>query len=96
MPVDEVKIQGADIVIGVKFNSENIEEDSSVMDVVMKCIDIMGNKISEESLYISDFVLDVYTDKTGLLDIEKMDDCYEYGYQAVLDNLDKIKSVIKK
>lgn len=96
MPVDEVKLQGADIVIGVRFNSENIDENSSVMDVVMKSIDIMGSKISEESMRMSDFVLDVYTDKTGLLDIEKIDDCYEYGYEAVIDNLEKIKSIVVK
>ena len=57
----------------------------------MRTIDIMGNKISEESLEQSDFVLTIATDKTGLLDIEKMDDCYQYGYQAVTQNLEKIK-----
>ena len=65
------------------------------MDIVMKSIDIMGCKISEESLNMSDFVLDVYTDKTGLLDIDKLDKCYEYGYDAVLKNLNKIKAVLK-
>lgn len=94
VPVDEVKLQGADCVIAVKFHSDDIKEDSNLMDVVMKSIDIMGSKISEESLGMSEFVLDVYTDKTGLLDIEKLDKCYKYGYDAVMENLDKIRSVI--
>ena len=59
----------------------------------MKTIDIMGNKISEESLEQSDFILTIATDKTGLLDVEKMDKCYQYGYMAVVQNLDKIKSI---
>ncbi len=59
----------------------------------MRTIDIMGNKISEQSLKQSDFVLTISTDKTGLLDVEKMDKCYQYGYQAVIQNLDKIKEI---
>jgi len=96
IPVEEVKKQGADIVIGVKFNSERINEDSNIMDMTMKTIDIMGEKISEENLKQADFVLNVYTDKTGLLDTEKLDSCYKYGYNAVIENLDKIKELVNK
>ena len=60
----------------------------------MRTIDIMGNKISEENLAQSDFVLTIQTDKTGLLDVEKLDSCYKYGYQAVIDNLNKIKKLL--
>lgn len=95
IPVEEVKKQGADVVIGVKFNSDKITEDSNIMDMTMKTIDIMGEKISEENLKKANFVLDVYTDKTGLLDIDKLDSCYKYGYNAVIENLDKIKEVIE-
>ena len=95
IPVGEVKKQGADIVIGVKFNSEKITEESNIMDMTMKTIDIMGEKISAENLKEADFILNVYTDKTGLLDIEKLDSCYKYGYKAVMENLEQIKKLIK-
>ena len=94
VPADEVKLQGADKVIAVKFHSDKITEDSNLMDVAMKCIDIMGSKISEKSLKMCDYVLDVYTDKVGLLDYQKVDKCFEYGYKAVEDNLEEIKKVI--
>ena len=55
----------------------------------------MGNKISEKSLALSDFVLTIKTDKTGLFDIEKLDSCFKYGYDAVIKNLEKIKQVLK-
>ena len=96
VPVDEVKNQGADFTIAVKFHSDQIEKDSNIMDIAMKCIDIMGNKISEKNLRKSDFILDVYTDKTGLFDIEKLDKCYEYGYNAIIKNADKLFSLIFK
>lgn len=93
IPVNEVKKQGADKVIAVKFHSDPIKEDSNIMDIVMKTIDIMGSKISEESLEMSDFVLNVYTDKVGLLDVNKLESCYKYGYNSVIENLDKIKEI---
>lgn len=94
IPVNEVKKQGADKVIAVKFNSDEINEESNIMDIVMKTIDIMGSKISEESLEMSDLVLNVYTDKTGLLDVGKLDSCYKYGYDCVMQNIDEIKKIL--
>ena len=94
IPIKEVKKQGADIVIGVKFNSDEITKDSNIMDMTMKTIDIMGEKISEDNIKQANYFLNVYTDKTGLLDVEKLDSCYKYGYNAVIENLDEIKEVI--
>lgn len=96
IPVNEVKKQGADKVIAVKFDADPIDEKSNLMDIVMKTIDIMGSKISEESLEMSDYVLNVYTDKVGLLDTQKLDSCYQYGYQCVIDNLEAIQRVVKE
>jgi len=94
VPVYEVKKQGADKVIAVKFDSDKIDEKSNLMDIVMKTIDIMGSKISEESLEMSDLVLNVYTDKVGLLDTQKLDSCYKYGYECVIQNMDKIRELV--
>lgn len=95
VPVSEVRKQGVDKVIAVKFDSDKIDEKSNIMDIVMKTIDIMGNKISEENLEKSDYVLNVYTDKVGLLDVQKLEKCFEYGYEAVIKNLDGIKQILK-
>lgn len=94
IPVQEVRKQGADKVIAVNFKADNIDENSNFMDISMRTIDIMGNKISEESLKNSDFVLTVETDKTGLLDFEKLDSCYQYGYRSAIKNMSKIKSIL--
>lgn len=93
IPVLEVKKQGADKVIAINFKADDVEENSNMMDIAMRTIDIMENKISEESLKQSDFVLTISTEKTGLLDIDKLDKCYQSGYQAMIQNLDKIKEI---
>lgn len=95
IPVNEVKKQGADKVIAVKFDADPIDKKSNLMDIVMKTIDIMGSKISEENLEMSDIILNVYTDKVGLLDFKKLDTCYQYGYQCVEKNINAIKKIIE-
>lgn len=95
VPVNEVRKQGADKVMAVKFDSDPINQNSNMMDIVMKTIDIMGSKISEENLEKSDYVLNVSTDKVGLLDTGKLEACFEYGYEAVIRNLDEIKQILK-
>lgn len=94
IPVKEVKKQGADKVIAINFKADDIDYESGMMDIAMRTIDIMGNKISEESLDMSDFILTIQTDKTGLLEIEKLDECYKYGYKAVIEKLPEIKNVL--
>lgn len=94
IPVIEVKKQGVDKVIAVKFDADEVDKESNMMDFAMKTIDIMGNKISEENLKKSDYVLNVKTDKTGLLDIDKLDSCYKYGYNAVITNIEEIKKIV--
>ena len=93
VPVQEVRKQGATKVIAVNFAADEINEESNAMDIIMRTIDGMGNKISEDNLKLSDFVLTVPTDKTGLLDVEKLDSCYRYGYEAVMNNLDEMKKI---
>lgn len=93
-PSLEVKKQGVDKVLTVNFMADDINDDSNIMDIVMRSIDIMGNKVSEENIKNSDMLLTIRTDKTGLLEIEKLDDCYKYGYRQTINNIDKIKNVI--
>lgn len=95
IPVIEVKKQNVDKVIAVNFKADDIDEKSNMMDIAMRTIDVMGNKISENSLKQSDFILTVSTDKTGLLDVEKLDTCYRYGYQAVSQNIEEIKKILE-
>ncbi len=91
VPVDEVRKQGADKVIAVKFDEDNFGKDSNVMDIIMRTIDIMGNKIIEEEIKKSDYVLNIHTDKMGLLETSKIYHCFEYGYEAAKNSIEEIK-----
>ena len=94
IPTLEVRNHGVDKIISVNFKADDINEQSNIMDIIMRSIDIMGNKVSDENLSSSDMVLTIQTDKTGLLEVEKLDDCYKYGYRQTINNLDKIINLI--
>ena len=93
IPVIPLKRMCDKKIIAVNFEADPVEEDSDVMDIIMKTLDIMGNKIAEEGLQQSDFVLTVPTDRAGLFDIEKLDKCYKFGYDTVMKNIDKLKKM---
>ena len=82
------------IIMLLKGRKSALLEDSTEKIINSLSYDKLKNKISEESLEQSDYVLTIQTDKTGLLDVEKMDSCYQYGYKAVLQNLSQIKNFI--
>lgn len=96
VPVLEVKKLGIEKVLAVNFKSDDITDDSNYMDIAMRTIDLMGNKIAEENLKQSDYVLTIGTDKMGLLDLKKIDSCYEYGYKATMKEIDKIKEITQE
>lgn len=94
-PALEVKKLGADKVISIDFDSDKVTKDSNIMDIVMKIIDIMGRKVSEESLKISDYIVTIPSDGTGLLETTKIDYCYKSGYDTVMKNIEKIKEILR-
>mgnify|MGYP004546363729 CR=1 FL=1 len=93
IPTEELKKVYDGKIISVNFKADPVQENYDVMDIIMKTLDVMGNKLSENSINISDFVLTIPTDRTGLLDIKKMDKCFEYGYKTTIENLSKIKEL---
>ncbi len=95
VPAREVKKQGADKVISINFKADYIDENSNFLDISMRTIDIMASKISKEGIKDSDFILTVDTEETGLLDIEKIDSCYNLGYKTAMQNMEKIKSILR-
>ena len=81
-------------IIAVNFESDSVGEDCDVMDVIMKSLDIIGNKISEKSFEQSDLILTIPTDGAGLFDIDKLDKCYQFGYNTVMRNLKKFRDLL--
>lgn len=95
LPTEELKKVYTGKIISVNFESNPVYNDYDIMNIIMKTLDIMGNKLSINSLKKSDFVLTVPTDGTGLIDVDKMDICYKYGYEIAIKNIDKIMKMLE-
>ena len=95
LPTEELKKVYTGKIISVNFESDPVYNDYDIMNIIMKILDIMGNKLSINSLKKSDFVLTVPTDGTGLIDVDKMDICYKYGYEIAIKNIDKIRKMLE-
>ena len=96
IPIKILKDNDADKVIAVRFDSDTVNKESNIMDITMKTIDIMGNKLCDEHLEMSDFTLTIPSDGTGLLDVDKLDYCYKAGYNETMQQLANIKSKLFK
>ena len=95
LPTEELKKVYTGKIISVNFESDPVYNDYDIMNIIMKTLDIMGNKLSINSLKKSDFVLTVPTDGTGLIDVDKMDICYKYRYEIAIKNIDKIMKMLE-
>jgi len=95
IPINEVKKLGAHRIIAVKFDSDRVDKESNAIDIVMKVADIMGSQIAEENLQNADYVIEVPTDGTGIMDVGKIDYCFESGYKTTIKQIEKIRTIIR-
>lgn len=96
IPVKEVKNLGADKVIAVKFESDKLEEESTAVDIIMKICDMMGGKATEENLRESNYVINIPSDGTGMLDTNRIDYCFKSGYDTTIANMSEIIKELEK
>lgn len=94
-PIKILKENGAEKVIAIRFDSDSVTKQSNVMDITMKTIDIMGNKLCDEQFEMSDYILNIPSDGTGLLDVDNLDYCYKSGYNETIKQIEQIKKVLE-
>ena len=93
IPTDEVKKIGADKVISVMFPTRE-EKKNNMYSILLKSIDIMSNKIAEQGLKYSDTIIDVDIENTKIFKVDKMQECYNIGYETTIKNMNNIKKAI--
>lgn len=95
LPVDIAKELGADKVISVRFSNDKINKNSNILEIGMKTLDMMSNKISLKNINQSDIALKVNTDGTSLLDIENVEYCFNSGYNTAMKYMKEIKKILE-
>ena len=95
IPTNIARKLGADKVISVRFKSDRIKSESNIIDIGIKTLDMMSNRISLQNIKDSDIAIEVDTDGTSLLDIQNVDYCFESGYKMAMRYMDKIKKILE-
>lgn len=92
IPWKELKMLGAEKVINVIFASEKDEcYNKNIIEVASRSINLLCRELSNYELDGSDDNIIIKSGKIGLLDMSKIDELYELGYQETKKYLKKLK-----
>lgn len=97
VPWKEVKLLGATKVLSILFDDE-IEEncDKNLIEVAGRAISLLGRELSNYEMEGADCVLKIKSEKVGLLDMKKINELYELGYEQTKRSMNKILNCIEK
>ena len=81
VPWREVKLLGADRVVSVIFENEvDLNCCKNLIDVASRSFELMGKELSKYELDGMDYFIKIKSKKVSLLDMSKIDEFYELGY----------------
>lgn len=96
LPAEETRKLGVDKVISVKFKVEGRRKQNTIYNIAMKSLDLMTEKLIEDSVKSSDYVLEIDLRDVKPFNVSKIDFCYQEGYMQALDEIIRIKKCLGK
>lgn len=82
VPWKELKTLGANKVLSILFeDEENQNCDKNLVEVASSSISLLCKELSNYEMKGADCVLKIRSDKIGLLDMKKIDELYQLGYE---------------
>ena len=90
VPWKELKLLGADQIINVIFEEQiDVECCDNIINVIGRSISLLCRELSNYEMEGSDITVKINCKKIGLLDMNKIDELYEIGYdtmRSIIDN----------
>lgn len=97
LPVKALKDMGADVTIGLSFKLDDYDlENQNVMSIILRTVDIFSLKDVIAGQNEADLAIEIDAKGSSLMVIDDIDKCIEIGYNAIMQNKDKILEVISK
>jgi len=95
VPWKELKMLGASRVISILFDDETNQVcDRNLVEVAGRSISLLCRELSNYEMEGADFVLRIASNKVGLLDMKKMDELYQLGYQETKKQEKEILKIV--
>ena len=95
VPTEETRKLGVDKVISVVFKLKNYKKQKTLYNIAMKSLDLMTDNLVKQSIKNSDYVIEIDLKDVKPFSIKKLDFAYQQGYTQALDQISKIKEIIK-
>ena len=93
LPWRETKRAGADKVLSIVFSNKNpIECCKNISEIVSKSFSILCHELYKYEWDGTDYLLNIKTEKVGLLETKKMDYLYKEGYNQTIKKIPDIKN----
>ena len=93
LPWRETKRAGADKVLSIVFSNKNpIECYKNISEIVSKSFSILCHELYKYEWDGTDYLLNIQTEKVGLLETKKMDYLYKEGYNQTIKKIPDIKN----
>ena len=95
LPVKVLKDIGADITIGFSFKLDEYDtNDENVLGIILRTVDIFSLKDVRAAQKEADLAIEIDAKGTSLMVIDDVEKCINIGYNAIMDNKEKILEVI--
>ncbi len=94
IPVKELKRLGANKKLAVTFPSSEGENPKNAIDIFMRCMDIVFDDRDSKRILDSDYILKVDVASASVFDVKKINYCYDRGYVATIENIDRIEKAL--
>lgn len=94
LPTKVLKDLGATKIIAICFDVTNYTPSKSLEGVIIRTLDIFSNSDVEQSKKIADVSIEIYNPDTSLLTMNDIKKTIENGYNSVINNKDKILSIL--
>lgn len=96
MPWRELKEIGTDKVLSVIFKDSFSKVNcNNIIDVASRSINLLSNELTSHELSGTDYVLEIDSKKIGLLDMDKIDELYNLGYNLAKENIRLLRNLGK-
>lgn len=94
VPWKEVKLLGAKKVLSILFDEKKEQNcDKNLIEVAGRAISLLGRELSNYEMEGADCILKIKSEKVGLLDMTKIKELYELGYEQTKKSIDKILQI---
>ena len=93
-PTRILKIMGADKIIGLHFRLDDYVPREDIFAVLLRAVDIFSLGDVREAKKYADLSIEIDAKGAGLLGIDDFNKLIETGYNAIMDNKDKILELL--